>query len=259
MPRNIPAYAGKTREYCSGYPAKPEHPRVCGENCASRRFACSNAGTSPRMRGKLCFTPFRLLKRRNIPAYAGKTPRRPRRPSARRRNIPAYAGKTEWHPRGFGLRAEHPRVCGENHFSQTSCPYQLGTSPRMRGKHHRMVWTVDDLRNIPAYAGKTRRGINSSVVCEEHPRVCGENLRDWGTATDSPGTSPRMRGKLTANRAGRNDRRNIPAYAGKTLGFRANSQPTGTPEHPRVCGENVTGVQKLLNDSGTSPRMRGKR
>ena len=25
----------------------------------------------------------------------------------------------------------------------------------MRGKHHRMVWTVDDLRNIPAYAGKT--------------------------------------------------------------------------------------------------------
>ena len=112
--RNIPAYAGKTREYCSGYPAKPEHPRVCGENCASRRFACSNAGTSPRMRGK----PLGGLG--DLVRGGGTSPRMRGKPSGTARllglarNIPAYAGKTSPHGLDRRRSAEHPRVCGEN-------------------------------------------------------------------------------------------------------------------------------------------------
>ena len=75
----------------------------------------------------------------------------------------------------------------------------------------------DKLRNIPAYAGKTlpsRRGGNLGT---EHPRVCGENLKNAWEGVKEGGTSPRMRGKPTFEKMNRVDRRNIPAYAGKTL------------------------------------------
>ena len=50
------------------------------------------------------------------------------------RNIPAYAGKT---PRKFATGdqgAEHPRVCGENLRIVLTMGGDDGTSPRMRGK-----------------------------------------------------------------------------------------------------------------------------
>ena len=50
--------------------------------------------------------------------------------------------------------------------------------------------------------------------------------------------------------------RNIPAYAGKTLG-RFSWFPQGW-EHPRVCGENTEILSPQNANPGTSPRMRGK-
>ena len=49
---NIPAYAGKTRFRRCVSGRNPEHPRVCGENPATRRAGRTKPGTSPRMRGK---------------------------------------------------------------------------------------------------------------------------------------------------------------------------------------------------------------
>ena len=50
------------------------------------------------------------------------------------RNIPAYAGKTLADSgEALGIQ-EHPRVCGENSFSNRGGIYEDGTSPRMRGK-----------------------------------------------------------------------------------------------------------------------------
>ena len=65
-----------------------------------------------------------------------------------------------------------------------------------------------------------------------------------------------MRGKLVWARVGETFRRNIPAYAGKTRFPRRQSQHR--PEHPRVCGENPIASTVVLNQPGTSPRMRGK-
>ena len=48
-----------------------------------------------------------------------------------------------------------------------------------------------------------------------------------------------MRGKLTTMTVPRDDKRNIPAYAGKTIADMA--YPTSGEEHPRVCGENSAG------------------
>ena len=71
--RNIPAYAGKTRQTGSIVKTQPEHPRVCGENAWLAEEEKLIAGTSPRMRGKHMPELEFLAKSRNIPAYAGKT------------------------------------------------------------------------------------------------------------------------------------------------------------------------------------------
>ena len=133
FPRNIPAYAGKTRlgacrcrlpaehprvcgKTCDvnhGGVGLTEHPRVCGENLLEVRHECRTKGTSPRMRGKRQKSLALLEHTRNIPAYAGKT-------------CPA--------PTIMQDTAEHPRVCGENLPGTNYHARHRGTSPRMRGK-----------------------------------------------------------------------------------------------------------------------------
>ena len=153
--RNIPAYAGKTRTQTGFTINQLEHPRVCGENRYTTLRKSYANGTSPRMRGKPEYTTVRNTQRRNIPAYAGKTH--------------ATAQKC-WFP------TEHPRVCGENSGVCVNSVTITGTSPRMRGKRPAAVAAFVNVRNIPAYAGKTTR----------RPTLCGT----------FSGTSPRMRGKL---------------------------------------------------------------
>ena len=52
-PRNIPAYAGKTKGENLSKGQEAEHPRVCGENANAGLTGSFTGGTSPRMRGKL--------------------------------------------------------------------------------------------------------------------------------------------------------------------------------------------------------------
>ena len=88
----------------------------------------------------------------------------------------------------------------------------------MRGKPIFLPRLNATLRNIPAYAGKTRVGQHSGACYQEHPRVCGENVHAFRKGAPPGGTSPRMRGKLGTGVAGALTARNIPAYAGKTEG-----------------------------------------
>ena len=88
---------------------------------------------------------------------------------------------------------------------------------------------------IPAYAGNTA-----------HPRRPGHHDR---------GSSPRMRGTHAFGN-GRLDLPGIiPAYAGNTC--RPYRRAQYTWDHPRVCGEHMTGFAQGLNTGGSSPRMRG--
>ena len=90
---------------------------------------------------------------------------------------------------------------------------------------------------IPAHAGKT--------VCPHPVRLL------------AGGSSPRMRGKLNALRAGFLRVRLIPAHAGKTLPAQLHERCK--PAHPRACGENRPGCAAFWKMWGSSPRMRGKR
>ena len=167
----------------------------------------------------------------------------------------------------------------------------------MRGKRTTDDTVEPEQRNIPAYAGKTVANFSASAWGQEHPRVCGENVALQHGAVAVLGTSPRMRGKRTAQMGFLRVRGNIPAYAGKTKSTHfsqskwAGTSPRmrGKPcaalhldcyqrnipayagktgqravpsirpeEHPRVCGENYRHTGRRLGNGGTSPRMRGK-
>ena len=90
----------------------------------------------------------------------------------------------------------------------------------MRGKLLYDKSFPESLRNIPAYAGKTRVAGGLERDRQEHPRVCGENRRRLTTIAVAQGTSPRMRGKRQGHAGAVECHRNIPAYAGKTLRMR---------------------------------------
>ena len=106
----------------------------------------------------------------------------------------------------------------------------------MRGKHEFCRTVGALLRNIPAYAGKTK--VRAVFACQ------------------ALGTSPRMRGKLRPKLGFTRSLRNIPAYAGKTVSD--SPKKAQAAEHPRVCGENWGQGRQHCGGIGTSPRMRGK-
>ena len=128
---------------------------------------------------------------------------------------------------------------------------------------------------IPAYAGNTIRAGPPLPEHRDHPRVCGEHLSSVTMTTRTVGSSPRMRGTLTANtqparafgssprmRGTRECRtrhavplRIIPAYAGNTKPVWRT--PRGIWDHPRVCGEHLSTFLIYVITKGSSPRMRG--
>ena len=48
----------------------------------------------------------------------------------------------------------------------------------MRGKLAEGLRVSYEMRNIPAYAGKTNDHLKDAKAEAEHPRVCGENRRN---------------------------------------------------------------------------------
>ena len=71
------------------------------------------------------------------------------------------------------------------------------------------------------------------------------------------GSSPRMRGALLGQGQGRQISGIIPADAGSTLDIETGPQEPG--DHPRGCGEHISGSMPWMGTSGSSPRMRGAR
>ena len=134
-PRNIPAYAGKTGGNDIDRRFWEEHPRIRGENSATMSATPCKIGTSPHTRGKRDYSAGVASVGWNIPAYAGKA-------------IPFLAGSVK--------EREHPRIRGENQLVQLFTGGIQGTSPHTRGKRNGHSAVTPVVRNIPAYAGKTR-------------------------------------------------------------------------------------------------------
>ena len=193
----IPAYAGNTRRCPPSTSSTRDHPRVCGEHLEMCIPITSREGSSPRMRG--------------TPAAAAAA-----RPDAG--IIPAYAGNTHGQGVALYLGRDHPRVCGEHPYYYQIHITPQGSSPRMRGTRTIDLRQRGILGIIPAYAGNTQRRILASAGRGDHPRVCGEHVRENRTTAWLTGSSPRMRGTHTDARS---------------------EWDNPTWDHPRVCGEHM--------------------
>ncbi len=169
-----PACAGKTVHGPDNEFAWRDHPRVCGENTLLFQSLRVQMGSPPRVRGK----PINPL---SSPATVGITP--------------ACAGKTFQAVYKQEPDRDHPRVCGENGFLNSSFATARGSPPRVRGKLDEFKAKRLALGITPACAGKTSTARPPHSPDRDHPRVCGENLGVQFSQSGVWGSPPRVRGK----------------------------------------------------------------
>ena len=131
-----------------------------------------------------------------------------------------------------------------------------GSPPRVRGKLVSDGVPGRRLRITPACAGKTRPQRSVARSAEDHPRVCGENLKREKTVDLTRGSPPRVRGKQGGKRIRKAEERITPACAGKTVCLPVLSHKL--QDHPRVCGENAQILIFPVHFGGSPPRVRGK-
>ena len=174
---------------------RQDHPRSCGEHLSG--WSCRQAvqGSSPLVRGApmrlaMCFRSERI-----IPARAGSTCA-PRRSSARRR--------------------DHPRSCGEHQGVLRHTGHLGGSSPLVRGALRDALEHVRARRIIPARAGSTRSRARIRGTSWDHPRSCGEHSVLVAYVAVADGSSPLVRGALSAMISTFPSIRIIPARAGST-------------------------------------------
>ena len=131
-----------------------------------------------------------------------------------------------------------------------------GSPPRMRGKDGRTSTGGLDVGITPACAGKSLVKGCAVILIQDHPRVCGEKLKSILILAYSPGSPPRVRGKVLRITWLQLYARITPAYAGKSNA--GPQMPVATRDHPRVCGEKSTTSEDAGSLPGSPPRMRGK-
>ena len=95
----------------------------------------------------------------------------------------------------------------------------------------------------------------AQMAWRDHPRACGAHSLYYTPVFIQPGSSPRMRGSLTAAIAAICAAGIIPAHAGLTL--TCSGGLCFIRDHPRACGAHTDTPFGFLLSAGSSPRMRG--
>ena len=129
---------------------------------------------------------------------------------------PAYAGKRMAEGSPVPSTRDHPRVCGEKPGAQGLRKGEKGSPPRMRGKGFFLHFLQCQCGITPAYAGKSFHSVPVLHSFRDHPRVCGEKLRDLRMVLSTVGSPPRMRGKVMRFSERPGGFGITPAYAGKS-------------------------------------------
>ncbi len=169
--------------------------------------------------------------------------------------IPACAGSTCL-IRSLRLhRRDHPRMCGEHDVEAGQFKGYVGSSPHVRGARCGGR-PIQGLRGIiPACAGSTTIASQLKLELWDHPRMCGEHKDGLIFVDLSSGSSPHVRG-APRNPAKRFRRPGIiPACAGSTVPCQAMRE--NARDHPRMCGEHGGGSTTYVQQTGSSPHVRG--
>ena len=251
----IPACAGNTSVRDFRASEYGDHPRVCGEHGGDRCHREGARGSSPRVRGTHAASCARMSAMGIIPACAGNT-WRACRCGPRTRDHPRVCGEhRSSSSNGMIAYRDHPRVCGEHGCKMAYMPGMMGSSPRVRGTLGRRAQRRRIRGIIPACAGNTLRAGVLRAHLRDHPRVCGEHPMGLRQLRRTEGSSPRVRGTLARRLLQQALRGIIPACAGNTGAMPPSA--SSARDHPRVCGEHMTGFAQGLNTGGSSPRVRG--
>ncbi len=242
MPQLLPRRRGGTIPACAGEPAKTgpmldwrgDYPRVRGGTRPAQLRQQEPRGLSPRARGN---------------------PWSPARPGGPRGTIPACAGEPVSSTRSSISTRDYPRVRGGTHTCCMSSPCCAGLSPRARGNHRRLAFSVALVGTIPACAGEPTGLLKVGRSPWDYPRVRGGTAQPVDQFLGFRGLSPRARGNPRRSALRCRGSGTIPACAGEP---RKQGQAQLWPrDYPRVRG----GTSKALSASsrtwGLSPRARG--
>ena len=135
-----PACAGKTRRPARRSTARPDHPRMRGEDTFDTKIKSPENGSPPHARG-------RPQMREYIGEYW--------------RITPACAGKTCGGSQSRHGRRDHPRMRGEDAARLTAACSATGSPPHARGRHKVGNVKTQTKRITPACAGKTLEACNA--------------------------------------------------------------------------------------------------
>ena len=183
----------------NGKPAKDHRgitPARAGKRLMALNETIKQAGSPPRVRGKVLHPPIRPYRFGITPARAGKS------------FVIDFLGN---------IIRDHPRACGEKAALAVIQPAIQGSPPRVRGKAIKTVAQSAIGGITPARAGKSRPCRSIRRYIRDHPRACGEqafpNLLVWIFA----GSPPRVRGKDKLSATLQKAFRITPARAGKRV------------------------------------------
>ena len=130
-----------------------------------------------------------------------------------------------------------------------------GSSPHVRGTLRLRRSSRPLTGIIPACAGNTRHDACRSTRRRDHPRMCGEHLTGGRIFAAHSGSSPHVRGTRNARYPKTSGAGIIPACAGNTPNSLGPMRLCR--DHPRMCGEHVSGWKTLAVGTGSSPHVRG--
>ena len=132
------------------------------------------------------------------------------------RITPAHAGNSRWCCSCCPRTWDHPRTCGEQFQYFVKFPDPAGSPPHMRGTELLTDSSNIDKGITPAHAGNSAAQGLDTAGLGDHPRTCGEQIRQITMGVGIIGSPPHMRGTgLCCQRVGA-VRRITPAHAGNS-------------------------------------------
>ena len=146
---------------------------MCGEQLGECFDAFCVDGSPPRVRGT-----------EPVPYTASVTGR----------ITPACAGNRNGRIADVTLFEDHPRVCGEQPLFMSILYHVPGSPPRVRGTDIMCRCRCLCHRITPACAGNSLATLVENLICQDHPRVCGEQSRRALSNGGIMGSPPRVRG-----------------------------------------------------------------
>ena len=146
---------------------------------------------------------------------------------------------------------------GEDFASMFCIEAELGSPPHARGRPTIVRFNGANGGITPACAGKTPTSCHYACKWQDHPRMRGEDSVVVNPFVCQLGSPPHARGRLCSLLPPVSAGGITPACAGKTC--LPLSVCNSRQDHPRMRGEDLSGLSDVYSEIGSPPHARGRR